>query len=207
MIITLVKSSSLHVYRSNHSTETVLIRVYNDIVLSIDNRRSVPLVLLDLSAAFDTVDHRLLCSRLSIRFGIGDMALDWIYSYLSDRTQFVKVNDGISDFRNLDFGVPQGSALGPMPYSFYTTPLGDIARSHGLSYHFYADDFQLYLSFKTSSFEDMVSCKSKIEACATDIESWMIKNKLKVNGDKTEILVFSSSVYRPRPPLDFLDIV
>ena len=128
-------------YRSNHSTETALI-----------NRRSVILVLLDLSAAFDTVDHRLLCSRLSIRFGICDMALDWIYSYLCDRTQFVKVNDGISDVHNLVYGVPQGSVLGPMLYSLYTAPLGDIARSHGLSYHFYADDSQLYLSFKTSSF-------------------------------------------------------
>lgn len=147
-------------YRSNHSTETAFIIVHNNIARSIDNRRYVILVLLDLSAAFDTVDPRLLCSRLSIRFGICDMALDWIYSYLSDRTQFVKVNDGISDVQNLVYGVPQGSVLGPMLYSLYTAPLGDIARSHGLSYHFYADDSELYLSFKTSSFEDVVSCKS-----------------------------------------------
>ena len=193
-------------YRSNHSTETALIRVYNDIAFSINNRGSVILVLLDLSAVFDTVDHRLLCSRLSIRFGISDMALDWIYSYLSDRTHFVKVNDGISGAQNLDYGVPQGSVLGLMLYSLYTTPLGDIARSHGLPYHFYADDSQLYVSFKTSSFEDMVSCKSKIEACVTDIDPWMIMNKLKMNGEKTEILVFSWC-YRLRPPLDFLDIV
>ena len=74
------------------------------------------------------------------------MALDWIHSYLSDRTQFVKVkvNDGISDFPNLVYGVPQGSILGPMLYSLYTTPLGGIARSHGLSYHFYADDSPLH---------------------------------------------------------------
>ena len=93
-----------------------------------------------------------------------------------------------------------------MLYSLYTTPLGDIARSHGLSYHLYADDSQLYVSFKTSSFKDTVSCKSKIEACVTDIDPWMVMNKLKMNGDKTEILVFSWS-YRLRPPLDFLDIV
>ena len=186
--------------------ETALIRVYNDIALSIDNRRSVLLVMLDLSVAFDSVELRLLCSRLSIRFGICDMALDWIYFYLYDRNQFVKVNDGISGVQNLDYGVPQGSVLGAVLYSLYTTPLGDIARSHGLSYHFYADDSQLYLSFKTSSFEDMVSCKSKIEARVTDIGSWMIMNKLKMNGDKTEILVFSS-YYHPRPALYFLDIV
>ena len=84
--------------------------------------------------------------------------------------------------------------------------LGDIARSHGVSYHFYADDSQLYLSFKTSFFEDMVSCKSKIEACVSDIDSWMVLNKLKMDSKKTEILVFSLS-HHPRPPLDFLDIV
>ena len=140
-----------------------------------------------------SVDHRLLCSRLSIRFGICDMALDWIYSYLSDRTQFVKVNDGISDVQNLVYGVPQGSVLGPMLYSLYTASLADIARSHGLSYHFYADDSQLYLSFKTSSFEDIVSCESKTEACVMDIDSWIIMNKLKMYSDKTEILAFSSS--------------
>ena len=108
MAITLVKSSSQSAFRSNHSTETALIGVYNDIALSIDNQRSVILVLLDLSVAFDTVDHRLLCSRLSTRFGICDMALDWLFSYLSDRTQFVKVNDGISDVQSLVYGVPQG---------------------------------------------------------------------------------------------------
>ena len=136
------------------------------------------------------------------------MALDWIYAYLSDCTQFGKVNDGISrsDVQHLVYSVPQGSLLGPMLYSLFTTSLGDIARSHGLSYHFYTDDSRLYLSFKTSSFEDMVSGKSKIEACVTDIDSWMIMNKLKMNSDKTEILVFSSSL-GPRPALDFLDIV
>ena len=103
-------------YRSNHSTETAPIRVYNDIAPSIDNRRSVIFVLLDLSATFDTVDHRLLCSRLSIRFGICDVALDWIYFYLSDRTQFVKVNNGISDVQNL---VPQGGSRTNALFTLY----------------------------------------------------------------------------------------
>ena len=68
------------------------------------------------------------------------MALDWLFPYISDRTQFVKVNDGISDVQSLLYGVPQSSVLGPMLYSLSTRPLGEIARSHGLSYHFYADD-------------------------------------------------------------------
>ena len=112
-------------YRANHSTETALIRVYNDIALSIDNHKSVVLVLLDLSAAFDTVDHSLLLSRLSTRFGICDLALDWFCSYLSDRRQYVRIQDVTSDVHSLPCGVPQGSVLGPLLYSLYTSPLGD----------------------------------------------------------------------------------
>ena len=134
-------------YRAYNSTETALLRVYNDIAKSIDNQKSVVLFLLDLSADFDTVYHSLLL----------DQALDWFRSYLSDRTQYVRIQDVSSDVHALPYGVPQGSVLGPLLYSLYTSPLGDIARSHGLSYHFYTDDTQLYLSFETSSPEDLVT--------------------------------------------------
>ena len=192
-------------HRTNHSTETALIRVYNDIALSIDSRKSVVLVLLDLSAAFDTVDHFFLFSRLSARFGICDHALNWLRSYLSDRTQFVRIQDVPSHVNDLRYGVPQGSVLGPLLFSLYTSPLGDIARSYGLSYHFYADDTQLYLSFETSSAEDLSICKSTIEDCVREIDLWMLVNKLKLNSNKTEILVFSSS-YCPRRALNNLVI-
>ena len=176
-------------YRAHHSTETALLRVYNDIAMSTDNQKSVVLVLQDLSAAFDTVDHSLLLARLSTRFGICDQALDWFRSYLSDRTQYVR-NDVSSDVHALPYGVPQGSVLGPLLYSLYTSPLGDIARSHGLSYHFYADDTQIYLSFETSSSEDMSTCTSALEDYVKDIDLWMLNNKLKLNSGKTEIIVF-----------------
>ena len=88
--------------------------------------------------------------------------------------------------------------LGPLMYSLYTFPLGDIARSRSLSYHFYADDTQLHLSFETSSPEDLSTCTSALEDCVKYIDLWMLNNKLKLNSGKTEIIVFSSS-YRPRP--------
>ena len=150
-------------YRANHSTETALIRVYNNIALSIESRKSVVLVLLDLLAAFDTVAHFFLLSRLSARLGICDHALNWLRPYLSDRTQFVRIQDVSSHVNDLPYGVLQGSVLGPSLYSLYTSPLGDTARSYGLSYHFYADDTQLYLSFETSSAEDLSFCKSTIK--------------------------------------------
>ena len=106
------------------------------------------LLLLDLSAAFDTVDHCILLSRLSSRFGIGGTALEWFRPYLSDRTQFVNVNGSTSERHVLQFGVPQGSVLGPLLYSLYTSPLSDIPNKHGLSFHFYADFMDFYPSMR-----------------------------------------------------------
>ena len=114
-------------YKRNHSTETALLRVHNDIAMAIDQHNSVILVLLDLSVAFDTVDHDILLSRLSNRFGITGTVLEWFRSYLSDRTHFVQVNGACSASHVLEFGVPQGSVLGPLLYIQCTHPL--LARS------------------------------------------------------------------------------
>ena len=127
-------------YRKLDSTETALIRVHNDIAIVSDQKRSVILLILDLSAAFDSVDHCILLSRLSRRFGVGGTALAWFRSYLGDRTQFVNTNGSTFERRVLQFGVPQGSALEPLFFSLYTSPLSDIASKRELSFHFYADD-------------------------------------------------------------------
>ena len=141
-----------------------------------------------------------------MRYGIRDRALELFVSYLSDRTQFVKLDGSLSESIHLPQGVPQGSVLGPILYSLYTSPLSDIAHQHGMKCHFYADDSQFYVSFKTCCLNDMESSKSKMEACVHDIDVWMLCNRLKLNQDKTEVLIFSSH-YRPRPSLDNLTIV
>ena len=121
-------------YKSFHSTETSLLRVQNDILQSLDKNQSVILVLLDLSAAFDTTGHEILLSRLAERFGISGNVLAWFKSYLSSRSQFVNNNGTYSSTHNLKYGVPQGSVLGPILYLLYTAPV--------------ADDTQLYESFE-----------------------------------------------------------
>ena len=193
-------------YKKFHSTETAVIKVHNDIATAIDSGHSVILVLLDLFAAFDTVDHTILIRRLSTRFGIRGRALDWFVSYLSDRKQYEKVNNASSNSLCLTRGVPQGSVLGPILYSLYTSPLGDIAKQHQINYHFYADDSQLYISFKSCCTNDAYRGKTSMEACVRDIDLWMVHNRLKLNQDKTEVLV-SSSCYRPRPNIANLAIV
>jgi len=145
--------------------------------------------LLDLSAAFDTVDHSILLSRLQNRFGI-----KWFHSYLDSREQFVSVNGTESSKKHLPYGVPQGSVLGPLLYSLYTSPLGDIARKHSIPFHFYADDTQLYLSFTSDCPDHLSSTKMAVELCVKESGDWMLRNKLKV----TENCATNSSYHRFR---------
>ena len=177
-------------YRSGHSTETALVRVQNDLLQAVDKKQGVILVLLDLSAAFDTIYHTILLCRLKERLGVRGVALEWIKSYLSNRTQSVHVNGVSSKSENLLYGVPQGSVLGPKLFCIYSGPLGNIAHMHGLEVHLYADDTQLYLFFSIGS--DLYEPVHKVEACIEDISSWMRNNKLKLNDDKTEYMVISS---------------
>ena len=139
-------------------------------LLNMDNQRSTCLVLLDLSAAFDTLDHVTLLNHLKKRFKITGVVLNWIESYLLDSSQAVmlKNEDGETVMSNrirLSMGVPQGSVLGPLLITLFTTPLGDISRHYNQDFHSYADDTQLYASFIASSDESRESCMLKINAC------------------------------------------
>ena len=135
-------------YKQRHSTETALLCVQNDLLESLDTNQIGVLLLLDLSAAFDTIDHSVLLHRLHNHCGISGTALAWFRSYLEDRKQAVAINNITSDTVSLDYGVPQGSVLGPKLFCIYTLPLGSIIQRHGLKYHLYADDTQLYVSLK-----------------------------------------------------------
>ena len=134
-------------FRKNHSTETALLRVSNDILMAADAGECSVLVLLDLSAAFDTVDHCILIDRLNSLVGISGSALDWFTSYLSDRSFSVSTGSFMSDSVPLSCGVPQGSVLGPLLFSLYMLPLGKIISSFKTVSYCYADDIQLFISF------------------------------------------------------------
>ena len=123
-------------YKPNHSVETALVCVQNDILRAMDNLNIVIMLLLDLSAAFDTVDHNVMLHRLTHDVGVGQTALKLFKSYMSDRIQAVHINGSTSPARPLTCGVPQGSVLGPQLFSFYAAPVSKIIRNNNLLSHF-----------------------------------------------------------------------
>ena len=169
-----------------------MVKVQDDILHAIDGNKAVVLLMLDLSPAFDTVSHEILLDRLSQRYGITGSVQEWFASYLSSSTQFVQIECSRSSLRELNCGVPQGSVLGPLLYVLYTSPVADIIKRQNLTYHLYADDTQLYVSFKLGSDDLLSSAKSSIEICVQEINNWMILNGLKLNEEKTELLLLSS---------------
>ena len=113
-------------YRKHHSTESALLKVHNDILISMDKGEVAALTLLDLSAAFDTIDHVTLTDGFSDWYGISGQAQIWFSSYLQNRHQSPKNQDSLSDKVTLSYRVPQGSVLGPVPFTLYTTQLSVI---------------------------------------------------------------------------------
>ncbi|CAM4579724.1 unnamed protein product [Leuciscus chuanchicus] len=138
-------------FHPSHSTETALIRVTSDLLMASDSGSTSLLIFLDLSAAFDTVDHHILLHRLQHYTGLSGTALKWFHSYLTDRTEYVALGDVKSRPHTVTCGVPQGSVLGPTLFTIYMLPLGRVVSRHGVNFHCYADDTQLYLQVTPSS--------------------------------------------------------
>ena len=179
-------------YRPNHSTETALLKIKNGFLMNIDKQHVTLLILLDLSAAFDTVDHQILLNRLCPEFGVSGKVLDWFSSYLSDRFQKITVDGVLSDRFNIDFGVPQGSCLGPLLFVIYSSKLFNIVNNHLPNVHAYADNTQLYLVFKPGNSTNETAAVSSIQSCIRDLQNWMLMDRLKVNPDRTEFLVLGT---------------
>ncbi len=162
-------------FRSGHSTETALLSVVEALRLA----RADSINLLDLIPTMST-----LLSK-----GISGTALQWLESYLSDRSFKVSWRGEVSKSQHLSTGVPQGSVLGPLLFSVYMASQGSVIQKHGFSYHCYADDTQLHLSFHP----DDTMIAARLSACLTDISCWMKDHHLQLNLAKTELLVVSAN--------------
>lgn len=153
------------------------------------NKQQVALlVLLDLSAAFDTVDHVILLRAFG-NLGIGGTVIEWYRSYLSGRGQRISVRGCTSERFNLDCGVPQGSCLGPLLFSIYTSSLLSIVQDLLPTVHCYADDNQLYVSFSPADENGQSDAIAAMESCVRVIRKWMHENRFLMNETKTEFLL------------------
>ena len=132
--------------------------------------------------------------HLEFTFGVAGWVLTWFQSYLTGRSQFVKIQDVASDTRGLETGVPQGSCLGPSLFCVYVSTLASVIPD-GVCFHQYADDGQLYCGIKASQFQDDVQI---LERCTTAIERWFLFNGMLLNADKSDSVVPSTAAQAHR---------
>jgi len=180
-------------YREFYSTETVLIKLTNDILNNMDKQRVTLMAAIDLSAAFDTVDHEILLSVLEKKFGIHGIALQWYKSYLSNRKMKVSINGKYSSDRKLNYSVPQGSCAGPVLYNAYASTMQEIIKKfEEIDVSGYADDHALKTEIKVGTESNEIQRVEKMEEGLNDIDTWMKQNRLKMNGEKTEVIYFGT---------------
>ena len=173
-------------YWSLHSTETALLKVTGDIYRSLDSGSFTALVSLDISAAYDTIDHSVVSSRLQSDFSIDGKALAWNQSHLSDRHSFVQVNCSAACQQPCVAGVPQGSVLGPLLFTAYISPIGRVVRWFGVNHHTYTDDTQLYVETADGALD-------RLSHCISCLQHWFLRNHLLLNGSKSEAIIIGTA--------------
>jgi hypothetical protein len=196
----------LSAYRSHYSTETILTKLMNDLLMAMDKQKITVLTAVDLSAAFDTVDHDILLKTLEESYGVKDNALRWFNQYLRPRTVKVQVNNQISKDRKLPFSVPQGSCAGPVLYNIYTSSLPRVIEDFMVNLLGYADDQLLYDAFNASSREEENDAIKKLEACLDVVNTWMKQNRLKMNPEKTEFIMIGNKVQLDKCVCDKIEV-
>ena len=167
-------------YRKNHSTETALLYVASAVKTAMEKKHGTILLLLDFSSAFDAINHTILIRRLPLRYGFVGKALDWVIYCLKERTQRVVIGDQSSSTTTVTTRVPQGTVLGTLLFSLYVQPIGDIIRAHGLFFHQYTDDLQVYAHFDLNH-SAIVAAVKQTEDCLDEVKVWMARNSMFMN--------------------------
>ena len=176
-------------YRPGHSTETALLKVANDLFLSLSKGNISVLALLDFSSALDTIDHPILVHRLHTDFGFTDSVLQWFSSYLTDRTHYIPLSNHCSAFAPIHSGVHQGSVLVPMLFTMHIRPFTAIIDSHSIIHHSFADDLQSQMPATPVRISEL---HHSIQSCICDVKAWATANMLVLIDNETELMIVSS---------------
>ena len=184
-------------YRANHSCETSILKLCDDILWAMERQEIMALVALDLSTAFDTVNHSVLLNVLHNQFGITGNALNWYDTYLRPHQCYVEITGSRSQSRMIDFSVPQGSCAGPVLYSIYASTLHTVIQE-GIDLNGFVDDHNVKKAFKAGNKVDEEEVISDLEMCTTRINNGMNVNRLKMNADKMEFILFGSRYHLPK---------
>ena len=174
-------------YRKGHSTTTVLLRIRDDIIEAMKKGELTLTALADFSKAFDTVDYSIVNRKLHA-IGLSKSALLWIFSYLSNRQQFVQVNDKQSRLQDVLFGVPQGSVLGPVIFNLYARDMQDCLKDGSTCFQ-YADDTTVLLHAPP---RDLKDCVNRMNNTLQSIESWAADSNLLLNETKTKQMLVTT---------------
>ena len=169
-------------YHPGHSSETALLKVVNDLFLSLNKGNVSVLALLDFSSAFDTIDHSIIVHLPNTDFGFTDTVLQWFSSYLTDRTNYVCLSYLCSAFAPVHSGVPQGSVLGHILFTMYIKPLSAIIDSHSVIHHSFADDLRLQMSAPPDRISELLH---SMQSCISDVKSLATANMLNLNDNNT----------------------
>ena len=176
-------------YRPGHSTETALLKVVNNLFLSINKYNISVLALLEFSSAFDTIDHPIHVHHLHTDFGFTDTVLQWFSSCLIDRTHNVSLSNHCSALAPVHSGVPQGSVLGPIFFIMYIKPLSAIIDSHIIIHHSFSNDIQLQISASPNRISELLH---SMQSCICDVKAWATANMHKLNDNKIELMLVTS---------------
>jgi hypothetical protein len=191
-------------YKTAHSCESLLLSLTNDILKTMDSKKCTILLLLDLSAAFDTVDHDRLLNILFHEIGLRDIVYKWFISYLSQRRQAVNIKGHTSDFADIFHGVPQGSVLGPTLFNIYVRNFIRILNDAGFDAHGYADDHQVSKIFSIDFQYDAIRCS--IPRCLDIIAYWMKVSFLKLNASKSQVIIFAPQTLASQVHIDAIKL-
>ena len=176
-------------YRPGHSTETALLKVVNDLFLSLNKGNISVIALLDFSSAFDTIDHTILVHRFHTDIEFTDTVLQWFSSYLTNRTHYISLFNHCSALAPVHSGAPQGSFLCLMHFIMQIEPLSAIIDSHSIIHHSFADHLQLHMSAPSARIFELIH---SMQSCIGDVKALATANKLKLNDNKTDLMLVTS---------------